>query len=155
VQTVGAELSITPVAVPGTDVLVKLHLLDTGGHPSQHDLVHQAIGKQVHFCCIVYSVVSRQSFDDVRAWHTKLRAHAPGGHATLRGVLVATKCDLPAQRHEVRQPCKVDNVHLFCFWWVQTYDLRVAMQQTQGLAILAVQWRLIAASHSLAGRASM
>lgn len=102
-QTVGTELAVVEVPLEANNVMVKFHVLDCGGHPTQIQLVKDILGTANRLCCLVYSVTDASSFQAVKQWHDLLSAAAHEGchHATLSGVLVATKTDLPPSRHQV------------------------------------------------------
>jgi len=98
-QTIGTELSITEVDVG--DVKVQLQMLDCGGNKAQMALVEESLGPSCNWCALVYSVTDRTSFDTASEWHERLQSRRSNPQVKLRGVLVATKTDLPLTRHEV------------------------------------------------------
>lgn len=104
-QTVGTELSIVDVKIQNEQMDVKLQLLDTGGHPAQRSLVEHGLGDGHDFCCLVYSVADKASFLAVKHWHSILSARTTKPKASLKGVLVASKIDLPVSMHQVCQGC--------------------------------------------------
>ena len=106
-QTVGTELAVAEVPLEDSNVLVKLHVLDCGGHTFQSNLVEDILGASSSLCCLVYSVSDLSSFKAVRQWYGILSAAARKGfpQAQLRGVLVATKTDVSSSRHHVCATC--------------------------------------------------
>jgi Ras family len=101
-QTVGTELSVLNVSLPGSELDVRLHVLDTGGHPAQLKLVQESVGSSHNFCCLVYSVVDKDTFAAIKSWYGMLAARASRQCGRLQGVLIGNKMDAPAGTHEVR-----------------------------------------------------
>jgi hypothetical protein len=99
---VGTELSVLSVNLPASELDVRLHVLDTGGHPAQLKLMQESIGSSHNFCCLVYSVVDKETFAAVKGWHSILAARASRKNKRLQGVLIGNKMDAPAGTHQVR-----------------------------------------------------
>lgn len=100
-QTVGTELSVLDVKLPGGDVELRLHVLDTGSHPAQLKLMQDSTGTSHNFCCLVYSVVDKDTFASIKGWYSMLAARVSRQGKRLQGVLVGNKMDSPAGTHQV------------------------------------------------------
>ena len=103
VQTGAVELAVAEIPMEQINMMVKFNVLDCAGHPSQTNLVESILGSAHPMCCLVYSVTDPASFQAVRDWHSRLSTAVCNDfpQTRLSGVLVATKTDLPAFRHQV------------------------------------------------------
>lgn len=97
----GTELSVLDVNLPGGDLDLRLHVLDTGGHPAQLSLMQDSVGSSHNFCCLVYSVVDKDTFVSIKSWYSMLAARASRQSKRLQGVLIGNKMDSPAGTHQV------------------------------------------------------
>ena len=100
-QTVGTELSVLDVKLSDSDLDLRLHALDTGGHPAQLKLMQDSVGTSHNFCCLVYSVVDKDTFASIKSWYSMMTARASRQGTKLQGLLIGNKMDLPAGTHQV------------------------------------------------------
>lgn len=99
-QTAGVEVVVAQVPIPDTTMLAELYLLDTSGS----DLYKESLASYwngVYYAALVFDVTSQESFDSLKAWSEELKKSRPDKERPLKAVLVATKTDLPSQRHAV------------------------------------------------------
>ncbi|PNH10380.1 Intraflagellar transport protein 27 [Tetrabaena socialis] len=100
-MTNGVEVVVAPVTIPDSTVQVELFLLDTAGSELYKEQISQ-YWNGVYYAILVFDVSSMESFEQCKAWYELLKSARPDRERPLRAVLVATKVDLPPQRHQVR-----------------------------------------------------
>jgi len=99
-QTSGVDVLITQVPIPDTTKLAELYLLDTGGSELYRETL-QHYWNGCYYAVLVFDVANAESFESVKLWHEELKKARPDKDRPLKCVLVATKNDLPTQRHAV------------------------------------------------------
>ena len=97
----GTELSVLDVKLPDGDLDLRLHVLDTGGHPAQLKLMQDSVGTSHNFCCLVYSVVDKDTFASIKTWYSMMADRVSRNSKRLQGVLIGNKMDMPAGTHQV------------------------------------------------------
>eukprot|EP00727_Mastigamoeba_balamuthi_P014239 m51a1_g9438 putative ras-related protein rab-11a (232) ;mRNA; f:442971-443848 len=86
--TVGVEFAMQTVTCPDGAV-VKAQVWDTAGQ-ERFRAISNLYYRGAHGALVVYSIASRDSFDNVRHWVEELLQHAPAALV----ILVGNKCDL-------------------------------------------------------------
>ncbi|MEW5304813.1 MAG: hypothetical protein WDW36_007397 [Sanguina aurantia] len=98
-MTSGVEVIVAPVPVPDTTAMVELFLFDTAGNDLYKDSVSQ-YWNGVYYAILVYDVTDADSFEACKSWYEELKRARLDRERPIRAVVVATKTDLPAQRHQ-------------------------------------------------------
>mmetsp|Transcript_20226 Transcript_20226/g.56366 ORF Transcript_20226/g.56366 Transcript_20226/m.56366 type:complete len:200 (+) Transcript_20226:127-726(+) len=99
-MTLGVDIVMAQVPIPDTTILVELFLYDTAGF----DVSKDALAPNwdgIYYAILVYDVSSQESFESCKEWLEELKKARLDRERPLKAVLVATKSDLPAQRHQV------------------------------------------------------
>jgi len=99
-MTSGIDVVVAQVQVPETTVVVELYLFDTSGSELYRDSLAQS-WNGIYYAMLVLDVTSSDSFEAVKSWNEELKKARLDRERQLKVVLVATKTDLPAQRHSV------------------------------------------------------
>lgn len=99
-MTTNMDVVVAPVQVPDTTVLVELYLHDTAGSDLNKDSL-AAYWNGIYHAILVYDVSSQESYDACKLWLEELKKARVDRERPLKAVLVATKTDLPSQRHQV------------------------------------------------------
>ncbi|XP_007421085.1 intraflagellar transport protein 27 homolog [Python bivittatus] len=93
--TIGVELLMKTVPIPGTNDSVELFLFDSAGKELFSEILDK-LWEQPNALCIVYDVTNEQSFSNSAKWLERLRIQTSGIH--IPGVLVGNKIDLTDRR---------------------------------------------------------
>lgn len=87
ISTVGIDFKIRTIELDGKRI--KLQIWDTAGQ-ERFKTITRAYYRGAHGILIVFSVLSRDSFEHVKGWFSEVQAHGTGG---VSMILVGNKCD--------------------------------------------------------------
>lgn len=99
-MTSGIEVVVAQVPVPDTTASVELYLYDTAGSDLYRDSL-AASWNGIYYALLVFDVSNADSFEACKKiWLEELKKARIDKERPLKAVLVATKTDLPPQRHK-------------------------------------------------------
>ncbi|KAK9399972.1 intraflagellar transport protein 27 like [Crotalus adamanteus] len=93
--TIGVELLMKTVPIPGTNDSVEFFFFDSAGKELFSEILDK-LWEQPNALCIVYDVTNEQSFNNSAQWLERLRIQTSGIH--IPAVLVGNKIDLSDRR---------------------------------------------------------
>jgi Ras-related protein Rab-8A len=97
ITTIGIDFKIKSVEVEGKKI--KLQIWDTAGQ-ERFRTITTAYYRGAMGIILVYDVTNETSFNNVRNWMRQIDQHASD---TVRRILVANKCDVPAEQRKVSE----------------------------------------------------
>ena len=90
-MTQGVEYNIKEIAIPDTNSVVELHLLDIAGQSIFKDIAVDMLSN-ANMIMLVYDVTSAESFNSIKFWYDEIKQANPD-RQHIPGVVVATKID--------------------------------------------------------------
>ncbi|GAX86114.1 hypothetical protein CEUSTIGMA_g13527.t1 [Chlamydomonas eustigma] len=99
-MTTGVDVVVAQVPIPDTTLIAELYMLDTSGSELYRESISQ-YWNGVYYAMVVFDVTNSDSFESCKVWMDELKKMRLDKERQIKGVLVATKTDLPSQRHAV------------------------------------------------------
>lgn len=90
-MTIGIDIMVKRVSIPGTNVVVEMYIVDCGGFSLCED-ISKPHWESANAAMFVYDVSNSESFESLSSWYQELKQTR--GEGAITGVVIAGKMDL-------------------------------------------------------------
>lgn len=90
-MTIGSDLSVKKYAIPETNTVVEMYIVDCGGFPVCQDLLRPH-WESASYVMLVYDVSNPDSFSNLSSWYEQVKESRVD--SALLGAVIAAKMDL-------------------------------------------------------------